>query len=614
VPTHDRSGLSHGALATRLRSLPFREKLRLLPWLAGGALVVVLVVNVAIGLLADRRLTRITTGYQPAAAMSRDLEAAFAQVQLRLREAVATRDIARLPVADTLRALYLQRLAQESRNPVLAAAERDSLRASFEQYYANGRWAAERLAADESSDSLLKVLERLATERAAVERVLVATREDAEAATRDQVRSSLVLQRLAWGASILVALGVLWALPRLFALVADAVVSPVSQAADFAERIAEGDLTAEAHALASDDELGRLSRATAAMHRYLADMVHVAAEIARGNVAVTVTPRSDRDRFGAAFADMVAALGESARAAERIAAGDLTARVRPRSPDDTFGHALARMTDGLTAMIREVRITTEAIAQATESLAASAQQLSSSVTDQATSIQQTGAGLDRVGALIVRNADASREVEELAARSAVDARASGEAAVAARDAMRVIAQRTATIRGMARQTNMLALNAAIEAARAGEHGKGFAVVATGVRQLSAQSENVTTEIERLAIDSRGASEQAGEQLAALLPMIERTATLVQAVAGASKEQAASIENVGRSMHHVDELTQQTAASAQELAATSEELAAQADALRALVSAFRIVETLPEAPAIASTAAPKVRIGGWRAAS
>ena len=67
MPTHDRSTLSHGALAARLRSLPFRDKLRLLPWLAGGALIVVLVVNVSIGLLADRRLTRITTGYQPAA-------------------------------------------------------------------------------------------------------------------------------------------------------------------------------------------------------------------------------------------------------------------------------------------------------------------------------------------------------------------------------------------------------------------------------------------------------------------------------------------------------------------------------------------------------------------
>jgi methyl-accepting chemotaxis protein len=578
-----------GALATRLRRLPFRDKLRLLPWLAGGALALVLVVNLAVGLLADRRLTRITTGYQPAAAMARDLEGAFAQVELRLREAVAARDVARLPVADTLRALYVQRLEDEAHNPVLDAPTRDSLRRTFERYYVTGRWSAERLAADEASDSLLRSLDALALHRTAVAQLLAGTRVAADDATRDQVRSARTLQRVGWAVSLVVALLVLWAVPYVFALVSEAVTSPVTEAADFAERIARGDLAAEAHESATDDELGRLSRAIAAMHRYLADMADVAGELARGNVAVAVTPRSDRDRFGAAFADLVRSLGDTARAAERIAAGDLTARIAPRSAEDTFGHALARMTGGLTAMIREVRVASDAISQATEALAASAQQLSTSVTDQAASIQQTGAGLEHVGTLIVRNADASREVEALARRSATDARASGEAAVAAREAMRTIAERTAAIRGITRQTNLLALNAAIEAARAGEHGRGFGVVASGVRQLSEQSQSVTAEIEKLAIESRDTSEQAGEQLAALLPVIERTATLVQVVAGASREQASSVEDVAKAMQHVDELTQQSAASAEELAATAEELAAQAEALRALVAAFRIVE-------------------------
>jgi methyl-accepting chemotaxis protein len=576
-----------GALAARLRGLPFRAKLRLLPWLAGGALALVLVVNLAVGLLADRRLSRITTGWQPAAAMARDLEGTFGQVEQRLREAVAARDVARLPVADTLRALYVQRLGDEAHNPVLDAPARDSLRAAFERYFTTGRWAAERLVADEASDSLLHALDTLAAHRAAVTRLLAGTRVAAEEATRQQVRTALTVQRIGLGISLAVALLVLWAVPWIFALVAEAVTAPVAEATDFAERIAQGDLGAEVHVAATDDELGRLSRAIAAMHRYLADMAGVAAELARGNVAVVVTPRSDRDRFGAAFADLVRSLSETAQAAERIAAGDLTARVAPRSTDDAFGHALARMTGGLTAMIREVRIASEAISQATEALAASAQQLSTSVTDQAASIQQTGAGLEHVGTLIVRNADASREVEALSRRGAADARASGQAAVAARDAMRLIAERTAAIRGITRQTNLLALNAAIEAARAGEHGRGFGVVASGVRQLSEQSQTVSAEIEKLALESRDTSEQAGEQLAALLPVIERTATLVQVVAGASREQASSVEDVTKAMQHVDELTQQSAASAEELAATAEELAAQAESLRALVAAFRI---------------------------
>jgi methyl-accepting chemotaxis protein len=80
-------------------------------------------------------------------------------------------------------------------------------------------------------------------------------------------------------------------------------------------------------------------------------------------------------------------------------------------------------------------------------------------------------------------------------------------------------------------------------------------------------------------------------LARLVPSIAHAAELVQEVAAASHQQAASVTEIGAAMERVDDVAHQNAAAAQELAATAEEMAAQAETLRGLVAIFRT-----EAPA------------------
>ena len=72
-----------------------------------------------------------------------------------------------------------------------------------------------------------------------------------------------------------------------------------------------------------------------------------------------------------------------------------------------------------------------------------------------------------------------------------------------------------------------------------------------------------------------------------MPSIEQTATIVQQVAAASREQASGVEQIRRAMELVDRVTQRNASGAEELSATSEGMSEQAEGLRRTVAFFRL---------------------------
>ena len=140
------------------------------------------------------------------------------------------------------------------------------------------------------------------------------------------------------------------------------------------------------------------------------------------------------------------------------------------------------------------------------------------------------------------------------------------------------------------QTNILALNAAVEAARAGEAGMGFAVVADEVRNLAQRcaqaaqghggaDRGVDRQIQRRQ-DQGGPGGRSDSQ-----PSPRNRAkvkTLVDEVNLGSQEQTRGIEQVGKAIAQMEQVTQKTAANAEESASAAEELNAQSETLKGIV--------------------------------
>ena len=577
------------SMQLRLAQLSFRERLGLLPWIAGAALALVVAFGIGSALVGRRALDNVRAHAELQAA-SRDIQDGVSRVHLALQRAVETRDPTAIGPADTLARLVGQRVEAARANPALDAETAGRLASHVSGYYAATRAAAALLVHDSVGSDVVRQLDRAAATRSTLDSTLVRLQlETGAAATRATVEGKRAL-RLSWIASLIVGLLCFVVLTRMFRAVTDQVVRPVALSVDTAQRIARGELVA-VDAVDGDDELARLQQAMGEMSAYLRDMAGVAHRIARGDLGAVVTPRSANDAFGHAFAGMSVYLRRMSVTATAIAGGDLSADLAPQSRDDAFGQAFATMRGTLTRTISDIQTGTEAISIAAEQLARSAEMLAGGVTVESARVEETIRGLAAVTALIQRTAAATRDVAALAQRGAAHASESEAAVRETVGALITVTSAVGSIHDIADETNLLALNAAIEAARVGEHGRGFAVVAEGVRELAAQSRTSAVAAQDVARSSRGVAERAGALVQQLVPTIRETSDLVESVSRVSAEQAEHIATVGEAMEEVERINGENSTAAQQLAATAEELSAQSEMLRSLAGFF----TLPPVP-------------------
>ncbi len=313
----------------------------------------------------------------------------------------------------------------------------------------------------------------------------------------------------------------------------------------------------------------------------------LARDIARGNLAVEITPRSAQDMLMHALAEMVRSLQDAAQVAEQIAGGNLTVRMEERSTHDTWTQALRKMLTTLKDLVGKIKHTADNIADGSRELHERSEEVSTGTNRQATLIEEISASLEQMLANISQNAENASQTETIAREAAEEAIESGKSMQETVSAIRQIINKIAVIQDIAGQTHLLSLNATIEAARAQEHGKAFGVVASEVRSLSKTTKTAAEEIDLLAGSTIRATELSGELMAQLVPNIQHTAELVREISAATSEQRTGTGQVNHAIQDLDHLTQQYVVTAESLASAAEELHLQAEELRKTIAFFRI---------------------------
>jgi methyl-accepting chemotaxis protein/methyl-accepting chemotaxis protein-1 (serine sensor receptor) len=298
---------------------------------------------------------------------------------------------------------------------------------------------------------------------------------------------------------------------------------------------------------------------------------------------------------------------------ELAAAAEESARTASRGLFITLGLAILGLVVGgllfaivrkanysLRGLARRVAESAERVAEGASQISETSNKLAEGASQQAASLEETSASTEEISSITRKNADHALQVATLVQESdkgAVQVNQSLDGMVEKMKEIDASSNKIAriikVIDEIAFQTNILALNAAVEAARAGEAGLGFAVVADEVRNLAQRCAQAAKDTAGLIEESIATSHQGNSQLdqvsGAVRSMTENSArvkALVDEVSLGSQEQARGMEHISRAVLQMEQVTQNSAASAKDGASSGSELSSHAATLQELVHEMR----------------------------
>lgn len=363
----------------------------------------------------------------------------------------------------------------------------------------------------------------------------------------------------------------------------------------------------------------------------LREIVEGATQIAAGDLAVKLTASDRTDEVGIlqrAFTLMTRGLQEMAAVATRIADGDISGQVTPHSERDVLGNAFAVMIERLRSITQELNGGINVLVSAAAEILAATEQMASGSAETVTAVSQTSSTVEEVKQTTQMASQKARLVADTAHRTAQISLAGRQSTQQSIEAMQRIQEQMesiadsivqlseqgqaigeiiATVNNLAEQSNLLAVNASIEAAKAGDQGKGFVVVAQEVKSLAVQSKQATAQVRTILGDIQRATtiavasaEQGGKEVeaggklsvalgdavASLADNIETAAQAATQIAASSQQQMVGMDQVALAMQNIQEATSQNLASTRQTESAAQNLHQLGLKLKKIVEQYR----------------------------